>query len=77
MSMQISIFRPRAKEHVLRVRARMEGDSGELGDFMEHIRPGETFLGWSYAELLAMGDGMHDIQPRPARLRLWPGESEN
>lgn len=35
-----------------------------VGDMTEHVRPGDTFLGHSYDELRALGEGAHDIQPK-------------
>lgn len=43
--------------------ARAEG-GGMLGDFVETIKPGDTFLGHSFADIKALGEGEHDIEEK-------------
>lgn len=45
------------------VRARAEGQD-VVGDMSLTLNPGEDFLGWPAAELRALGDGEHEIEPR-------------
>ncbi len=35
-----------------------------LGDMWETVRPGGQFLGYSYDELRALGEGKHDLEPK-------------
>lgn len=73
--MRISIHRPDPDKPTLRIRA-LATEGGVSGDVSELVNPGDNFLGWTYPELLAMGNGMHDLAAKRAP-RLWPGESEN
>jgi hypothetical protein len=50
--------------HFLAVRGRAEGPGGLTGDLHLQLRPGETFLGWTYAQLAELGDGGHDLEPK-------------
>ena len=50
------------EEKVIEVRARAEGEGGMVGDLNEEVHPGESFLGWTYDELLRLGDGEHILQ---------------
>jgi len=34
---------------------------GIIGDFHHSVKPGDDFLGWSYDELLALGEGRHEL----------------
>jgi hypothetical protein len=34
------------------------------GDLVRELQPGDEFLGWTYAELRALGKGEHDLQER-------------
>jgi hypothetical protein len=45
------------------VQARAEGE-GVVGDVVREVGPDEDFLGWSYDELVALGDGRHDVEVR-------------
>lgn len=45
------------------VQARAEGD-GAVGDLVREIKPGESFLGWSYDELVKLGDGQHELEAK-------------
>lgn len=63
--MRYSIFLPPGQELVI-VRARLEGPGDRSGLFLQQVRPGESLFGWTYPELRALGDGMHDLQPKPA-----------
>jgi hypothetical protein len=46
------------------LQARVE-DEDRLGDIMREIKPGSGFAGYSFEELLALGDGGHELAPRP------------
>lgn len=62
--MYLSIFLPPGVEAIL-IQARAEGPGRTLGHLTREIRPGDSFLGWSYDELRALGNGMHELQPKP------------
>lgn len=53
---------------VFLVRARAEG-GGALGDLVVEVRPGDSFLGHTYDDLAALGEGAHDLEPLPG----WEG----
>ena len=40
------------------------GGGRTVGDAQTEVNPGEEFLGWTYDELIEMGQGGHDIQPK-------------
>lgn len=39
-------------------------DGKGRGLFREVIRPGESYMGWTYEELVAMGNGERELQPK-------------
>lgn len=48
--------------HVLsRLEAR-RGQDKMLGDVIRHIFPGHTFFQYTFADLLALGDGAHEVE---------------
>ena len=49
----------------VRLFQRVEGPGGSLGDVALELRPGDSFAGWAYADLRALGGGAHEITPRP------------
>lgn len=49
--------------HDLQLLARVEFDGGH-GDVNRTLRPGDSYRGWSYADLRMLGNGRHEIQPR-------------
>lgn len=54
---------------VVQVMSRPETPSGDVfGDMRVYVGKGEEpdFLGWTAVELLAMGEGEHDLEPKPA-----------
>jgi hypothetical protein len=53
------------KDGIVHLLIRAESDDGTiLGDGHTSVRAGETFDGWTYEELLALGDGEHDIEQK-------------
>lgn len=51
----------------LLIQARAESNNGEiLGDATRLMQPGEDFFGYSFAEMLKLGEGEHDITEKEA-----------
>ncbi len=50
---------------VIHIRQRAEGP-GIVGDATARVTPGQNFYGWSFEELKALGNGGHEIEPKPA-----------
>ena len=43
----------------------MRGESkSAIGDLFKPIHPGDSFFGWTYRELLALGSGPHTLEPK-------------
>jgi len=40
-------------------------DQGDMADYREDIGPGESWYGWTFAELQALGSGEHDLADKP------------
>jgi hypothetical protein len=68
--MNVSLFRKPDEEEIL-LQGRAEGPGKTLGDLVEVIRPGDVVLGWTYEEIRALGNCMHDLKPKPG----WSRES--
>jgi len=62
--MKVSIFVPPHLKDVVGISARAEGPGRTRGDLRTEVRPGGSFLGWSYDELRALGTGNHDLEPK-------------
>ena len=50
------------------VQARLEGKN-TVGDAARLVAPGEDFFGYSFDELVAMGNGERDFEPTPDGFR--------
>jgi hypothetical protein len=61
--MKGSAFVPPHLKDVIVISARAEGRGRTLGDLRAELRPGGSFLGWSYEELASLGSGNHDLEP--------------
>lgn len=51
-------------EDMVEVQMRVESDVGDTGDASVEVTPGDTFFGWTYAELRALGDGEHTLEAK-------------
>jgi hypothetical protein len=47
------------------VQARAEGPGGMLGDLMQEVHAGQSFLVWTYEELRVLGAGRREITSKP------------
>ena len=56
----MKVFITHASDSVV-VRSKAEGQGGILEDFKIEVRPGSDFLGWSYEELRALGEGQREL----------------
>ena len=60
-----------SKAEVISVRKRLTSPGGQVGHIADIIRPGESFEGHSYEDLLRLGDGEHELSPRaPMQRRI-------
>lgn len=50
---------------VIAIHARADGPGRLHGHIAREVRQGQSFLGWSYDDLVKMGTAMHDLEPRP------------
>lgn len=65
----MTVFLTRCPDGTILAMARAESDGGVIGDLRLPVRPGGQFLGWSYDELAALGEGRHEMTERPAAAR--------
>lgn len=57
----MTIHLSKLDDGVLLVQARLEGQDGSVGDMVREVRPGGTFAGKTYDELLALAPGAVEI----------------
>ncbi len=53
-----------AEEQTVLVQATLEGNTGK-GHIREQVRPDEDFFGHTYDELMRLGSGRHELEPKP------------
>lgn len=58
----MTVFLSDAGDGIL-VMARPEGE-GVVGDLVVKVSEGQSFMGWSFDELKALGEGEHEIEPK-------------
>ncbi len=64
--MQVFINFDDPERDELTIRMRAEGP-GLIGDFRHTLLPGQSFMGYTFAELKALGPGQHSLSPKPGK----------
>jgi len=65
-SQPITIYLTIQDDGKLLIQAFATNEEGDLADLVREIGPGQEFLGWTFEELKALGEGEHTIDERPA-----------
>ena len=53
-----------AKKRSVLVLARLNGPGQARGHVRLSVKPGQTFWGYTYDELMKLGNGSHDLKPK-------------
>lgn len=53
------------EDQTVHILQRAEGP-GVVGEARCRVTPGLRFYGWTFEELAAIGNGKHEIEPKPA-----------